>query len=102
MEQGKLAYVRKVQETATSLMELMHTLEDIQAIYDARQYGPGLPNAFTDSELALLDAQGMRSCTADNLYAFVIFCAQYKTMLENGTPAQRDYKADLNHLRLDL
>ncbi len=102
MEQAKLQYVRKIQDTATRLAEMSHALEDIEAIWNARLYGPGTANQFSDTELAALDAMGMRSCTADDLYGFVIFCAQFKLFMTNGVPAQRDNLANVQHLRTDI
>ncbi len=102
MEQSKMQYVRMIQDTATQIAQLKHKCEDLQAIWDSRLYGPGAANQFSDNELALLDTMGMRSCTADDLYSFVIFCAQFQTFLENGTPAVRDYASNINILRSDL
>lgn len=102
MENAKVQYVRQVQELATQLAAIQHKVEDMQAIWDSRGYGPGAANQFTDTELAILDSMAMRTCTADDLYAFIIFCAQFQAFLHNGTPAQRDYAGNINHLRTDL
>ncbi len=102
MEQSKMQYIRNIQDLATQIAGIKHKCEDLQAIWDSRLYGPGAANQFSDTELALLDTMGLRSCAADDLYSFVIFCKEFQTFLANGVPAQRDYNANLNHLRTDL
>ncbi len=102
MEQAKLQYVRTIQDAATKIADMSHVLEDIEAIWNARLYGPGAANQFSDTELAALDAMGLRSCTADDLYSFVIFCSQFKLFMNNGQPAQRDNMGNVNHLRTDI
>ncbi len=102
MEQSKITYVRQLEETATQIAGLMHKVADLQKIWDSRGYGPTLPNQFTDAELATLDSIGYRSCTSDELYAFVIFCAQFQAFMNNQVAAQSDYVATVNKLRTDI
>ncbi len=102
MDQAKQTFVRKTQDFATQIAAFLHTAEDLQAIWDSRLYGPGAANQFTDTELATLDAMGLRSCTPDDLYSFIILCAQFQTFMRNGQPAQRDYISSVNKLRMDL
>ncbi len=102
MEQSKITFVRQCEDAATKLAQLSHIIEDIQKIWDSRLYGPGAENAFSDAELAILDGMGYRSCTADELYAFIIFCAQYQNFVKGAVAAQSDYAATLNKLRTDM
>ncbi len=102
MENSKITYVRQMEDLATQLSTILHKVEDLQKIWDSRLYGPGLPNAFTDAELAVLDSLGYRSCTADDLYAFIIFCAQFQKFMKNEAPAVGDYVATANKLRTDI
>ncbi len=102
MEQAKLKFVQQVEELATKLEAIKHQVEDVQSIWDSRLYGPGMADAFSDADLAVLDTMGLRSCKADDLYSFVIFCAQFQAFLHNQAPAVSDYNATLNKLRTDL
>lgn len=102
MDNAKASYARQVQAIATNLTALEHQLQDIVAVWNARLYGPGAANAFTDAELLALEALGGRAMKADDLYSFVILCDQFQAFLHNGTPAQRDYAANLNQLRVDI
>jgi hypothetical protein len=102
MESGKVAYVHSVQNAANTMAALMHTLEDIQHVWDSRLYGPGASGAITDTDLADLPSMGARLVTADDLYSFVIFCSQFATFMNNGVPAQRDYAGNIQHIRTDI
>ncbi len=102
MENSKITYVRQVEDLATQLAATLHKVEDFQKIWDSRLYGPGMENQFTDAELAVLDSLGYRSCTADELYAFVIFCAQFQKFMSNEAPAVSNYSATINKIRTDI
>jgi hypothetical protein len=102
MENAKFAFAKNVQSLATQLASLENQLGDVNEVYNARLYGPGADNAFTDDELAVLESMGGRKMTADDIYAFIILCDQFNQFLHNGSPAQRDYAGNLNHLRTDL
>ncbi len=102
MENAKTSYARSVQNLATTLAAISHQAEDIQRVWDNRLYGPGAANAFTDAELEGLETAGGRKMTADDMYAFIILCAQLQEFLHNGTPSQSDYAATINHIRTDI
>lgn len=102
MDNAKASYARSVQNLATTLAGISHQIEDIQKVWDNRLYGPGAINAFTDAELESLETAGGRKMTADDMYAFVILCAQFQAFLHNGTPSQSDYAATINHIRTDI
>ncbi len=102
MDNAKKQFATQVQSMATQLAAFDHLLEDVSSVYNARLYGPGAANALTDAELATLESVGGRAITSDDIYAFVILCDQLRTFLHNGVPAQRDYAANLNHIRTDI
>ncbi len=102
MDNAKKSFTQMVQSMATELAHMDHLFEDISAVYNARLYGPGAENAFTDAELLELESVGGKKLTADDIYAFIILCDQMKIFIHNGVPAQRDYAANINHIRTDI
>jgi hypothetical protein len=102
MDNAKTAFARKCQEMATEIALMDHILEDMVKVWDSRLYGPGGTNAYTDSELAQLEAAGGRMVTADELYSFIIMASQFRNFLHNQAAVQSDYAATLNKVRLDL
>jgi hypothetical protein len=102
MDNAKASYARSVQALATTLAGIAHQVEDVQKVWDNRLYGPGAANAFTDAELESLETAGGRKMTADDMYSFVILCAQLQAFLHNETPARSDYAATVNHIRTDI
>ncbi len=102
MDNAKLAFSKTVQNLATQMAQLANDLADVSRVYNSRLYGPGTANEFTDEELAVLESMGGRKMLADDVYAFIILCDQMQAFLNNGSPAQRDYAGNLNHIRTDL
>lgn len=102
MDVDKKQFLQQVQNIAVILANMDHHIDDIDRIWNARLYGPGAENAFTQAEMDGLQAAGLPSCTPDELYAFVILCAQLKNFFHNGAVVASDYASTIARVRTDI
>lgn len=95
MDQKQL-FLSHLRGTITSLSGLLHVAEDLQGVYDARQYGAGGANALSEVEL---DEAGL---TPNQLQLAIFLLANFKTFMVGGAPAAANYIAIVNEMRSDL
>jgi hypothetical protein len=102
MDNAKIAFARKVQETAAELAQLENLMTDMFKIYNDRNYAPGLPNQYTTEELAALESAGGRKITSEDLNYFLLLCQQITGLLSGQPAVQFDYMSIINRARNDI
>ena len=88
----KLNKAQAIQELTTELA----SIDDVLDVINARGYGQGQDNAFTDDDVATLNITAADAFNALNLLT------QIKTLLTNGVPTQGDYMSIVNKVRSDV
>jgi len=86
---NKAALAGDVQTLVTRLGSLDDTLD----VVNAKEYGQGQADAFTDGDVSAL------GFTADDMFNALNLISQIQTLLTNGTPAEGDYMPTINRVR---
>ena len=92
----KRTYLTALQQTMTGLAGQVHMLEDLKAVYDARQYGPGGTNAITETELSEL---GM---TTNDLLLAIMLLDNLNRFFKGEAVTVSNYMNILHEIRTDL
>lgn len=101
MDQSKVAFVHNARMVAGQFAQLAQKMADISEVYDHRQYGPGAGGAIVEADIAA-GLNGEPICDPDDVYAFIIVCAQLKSFMNNQPVVQNDFKGMTNRLRSDM
>ncbi len=102
MDNAKIAFARKVQDTASELAKLENLMTDMFKIYNDRAYIPGAANQYTTEELTAMETAGGRQITADDLHMFLLLCQQISGLLSGQVAVQYDYMSIINRARNDI
>ncbi len=92
-DRPKLGFAATAKLVASTLSDVAAQTKALADTWDDRFYGPGAANEVTDQDLLDLGIK------ADDVYAFVIFCTQFQTFMNGGTPTPADYGGTINRLR---
>lgn len=103
MNGAKLAFTNYVQQTATELANLLPKLQQIVAVWDDRQYGPGAANELVTADISPTGNLADAIADPNDLYALVIACSQIGKFVE-ADPASvpGPYSATANKIRKDM